>query len=244
MDTTDIEARSRHLTQLRLSIGAHASLDDGACPMELVSWLAGEDWSDRPESVCPVVATFVRSWNDALPQADRTAVLLPLVSSLAETRASKAVEHRRALMAADWLVRTNSPVWFRLAGLTRQAETLAGLPEIRSLAEIPALTTPIRSSASDAQTAREAAWKAEWTIPRDAPRDAAWFDAWEAAWVGPYVACQLAAWDPLWAAARDGARNAAAVAIWSPAHRDIRSPIPQLRQSTLALIERMIKTMD
>jgi hypothetical protein len=46
---------------VRLSAGRHRSPDDGACVMELASMLAGEPFSDRPATVCPVIAGFLGS---------------------------------------------------------------------------------------------------------------------------------------------------------------------------------------
>ena len=34
-----------------LKSGAHRSIEDGACLLEAVAWLAGEPWSDHPEEL-------------------------------------------------------------------------------------------------------------------------------------------------------------------------------------------------
>jgi hypothetical protein len=39
--------------------------------MELASMLAGEPFSDQPKSVCPVVAAFLRGYNDAVDDETR-----------------------------------------------------------------------------------------------------------------------------------------------------------------------------
>ena len=54
-----------------LARGRHRAAEDGACVMELASMLAGEPFSDRPKSVCPVIAAFLRGYNDALPDRER-----------------------------------------------------------------------------------------------------------------------------------------------------------------------------
>lgn len=41
------------------------------CILEAASWVAGESRTDRPASVTPVVAAFLRSWNDGLSDDDR-----------------------------------------------------------------------------------------------------------------------------------------------------------------------------
>ena len=56
---------------IRLSRGQHASPADGACVMELASMLAGEQFSDHPRSVCPVIAMTLRAYNDGTTDARR-----------------------------------------------------------------------------------------------------------------------------------------------------------------------------
>src|SRR6185312_5136171 len=85
-----------------LQRGAHGSAEGGACVMEAVAFVAGEPWGDHPECACPVISTFLRSWNDALPDDERDALLRPLIPQLVNTKSTAAVETRRALMCADW----------------------------------------------------------------------------------------------------------------------------------------------
>src|SRR3954447_20946326 len=54
-----------------LARGKHRSPRNGACVMELASMLAAEPFTDRPTSVCPVVAAFLRAYNDAVDDARR-----------------------------------------------------------------------------------------------------------------------------------------------------------------------------
>ena len=91
------------LNEIRhLKAGAHEPNSEGAwCAMEAVAYVAGEPWSDRPQCACPVIAAFMRSWNDSLPDDERDAILLPLIPKLVGTRRDKATEERRALMAAE-----------------------------------------------------------------------------------------------------------------------------------------------
>jgi hypothetical protein len=63
-------AHTSHQT-IRLSKGKHASPSEGACVMELASMLAGEPFSDRPASVCPVIAGFMRAYNDRIDDERR-----------------------------------------------------------------------------------------------------------------------------------------------------------------------------
>lgn len=57
--------------------GAHAGIDGGMCIMEAVAFVSGEPWSDHPECACPVIGAFLRTWNDALPDNQRTDLLRP-----------------------------------------------------------------------------------------------------------------------------------------------------------------------
>ena len=122
-----------------LSKGSHDGPEDGMCILEAVAFVAGEPWSDHPPCACPVIGAFLRSWNDALPDGERDALLRPLIPRLVGTKGSAALERRRALMAADWLVRVQTPGWLRLAGLAAQADTVASLPEITDMAQCPSL---------------------------------------------------------------------------------------------------------
>jgi hypothetical protein len=78
--------------------------------MELASMLAGEPFSDRPHAVCPVVAGFLRSYNDGLDD-DRRQDLYRYASRAVGTRASREVATRRRLMCADRAARGMS--WLR-----------------------------------------------------------------------------------------------------------------------------------
>jgi hypothetical protein len=200
-----------------LTEGNHASIEEGACVMELVSWVAGEPWSDHPECVCPVIAAFLRAWNDGLPDGERDTLLRPLIPLVMNTRATTAIERRRALMAADWLVREHTPAWLRLAKLDAHADALAALPEITDMAQCPSLMPILEAARTDAA----AAWAAAWAAAGDAARDAAWAAAWaaarDAAWAAAWAAARDAAWAAARAAARDAAWAAARAAAWAAA---------------------------
>ena len=114
-----------------LSAGAHETEHEGACFMEAVAYVAGEPWSDKPACACPVLGTFMRAWNDDLPDADRDRLLRPVVLRLVGSRSTKEVKVRRSWLAMDWLVRTNAPAWLRLTpALVPHADALTDLPPI------------------------------------------------------------------------------------------------------------------
>ena len=84
-DAATIAERIAALDALHLLNGAHENPEAGMCALEVVAWLAGEPHSDHPECVCPVLGAFVRSWNDALPDDERDALLKPILPRLIGT---------------------------------------------------------------------------------------------------------------------------------------------------------------
>jgi hypothetical protein len=86
---------------VRLSQGKHRDPDHGACVMELSSMLAGEPFSDRPRCVDPVIAGFLRTYNDGIDD-QRRQDLIPLASAVVGTRAPAAVQSERARMCLNW----------------------------------------------------------------------------------------------------------------------------------------------
>ncbi len=220
-----------------LASGAHDSFSEGACALELVSYIAGEPWSDHPKCVCPVLGAFFRAWNDGLPDDERDILLKPFLPRLIGTKGSAELAERRSLMAADWLVRVHTPAWLRLAKLDAQADALAGLPEITAMAQIPSIRAPIEAAQRDARAAGDAAgagagdaagaaaWAAAWAGAGDAAGAAAWAaaraaagaGAGDAAWAAAWAGAGDAAWAAAWAAARAGAWAAAWAAAWDAA---------------------------
>ena len=225
--TTAVIDQDRLAEVAVLHAGGH-SPGDQMCAMEAVAFIAGEPWSDHPQCASPVIGAFMRAWNDGLPDAERNTLLLPLIPRLVGTRGSDALEERRSLMAADWLVREHTPAWLELAGLKDQAAMLRALPEITSMAQVPSVRSPLEAVRKDAA----AAWAAAWDAAGDAARDAAWDAARDAAW----DAARAAAWD----AARDAAWDAARAAAGDAAGAKLKPTRDALQQSALRLIERMI----
>ena len=178
-----LEERLTKIASVAIKSGNHAPNDGAnACVMELVSWVAGEPWSDAPECACPVITAFMVSWNDSLPSdADRDRLLKPLIPFIVGTRSTPEIERRRSLMAADWLVRVHTPAWLRAAKLEDQANLLEALPEITDMAQCPSLMPALEAVRKDAAAAWDAARDAARAAARAAARDAAWAAAWAAA---------------------------------------------------------------
>jgi hypothetical protein len=88
--------------RVRLDAGRHASPGEGACVVELASLVAREKFSDRPECVCPVIAAFLRGWNDRVAYADRQR-LRPYARRIVNTRASRSVTRWRRDLCLGWV---------------------------------------------------------------------------------------------------------------------------------------------
>jgi hypothetical protein len=69
--------------------------------MELASMIAGERFSDRPVSVCPVIGAILRSYNDGLDD-QRRADLYRYAAEAVGTRGDFLLQLRRAQVAISW----------------------------------------------------------------------------------------------------------------------------------------------
>ncbi|WP_267423530.1 glycosyltransferase family 61 protein [Methylobacterium sp. GC_Met_2] len=217
-----------------LAAGPHADAASGLCALEAVAYVAAEPHSDQPACASPTLATFVRTWSDRLPQDARDALILPLVPRLVGTRGSEALERRRVALAADWLVRTHLPAWFRLAKLNVEGDALAGLPELTDIADLAAWCDHL-------ERARKRAKVANLTLRQTGSdvRAAAWDAAHQAAWAtirddleaaGPRILA--AGWDAAYAAAYAAARACGKAPL--------EPTCLALQQSALALLEQII----
>jgi hypothetical protein len=176
MTATLLPERVARLPDLKL-IAGHGKAPRGkvapaGCVVDIAAWVAGEAWSDHPACVSPAIGAFCRSWNDALNDTDRQ-MLLPYAERIVGTADGPEVEERRAWLATDWLVRTFTSKWLRLAKLDEHAAAIEALPALTST-ELANAALPIIRAARDAAGAAARA-------ARDAARDAAWAAAWAAA---------------------------------------------------------------
>jgi hypothetical protein len=86
------------------------------CVMELASQLAGERFSDHPKSVSPVIGGLLRSYNDAIDDTRRQA-LLRYAALVVGTRAAPEAEFARARRCLEWAAERSGrrPSRWRLA---------------------------------------------------------------------------------------------------------------------------------
>ncbi len=237
---------------INLKSGAHSSIDEGACLMEAVSYLAGEEFSDHPKCVSPVLGTFGRGLNDVLP-ADLRQELKALIPSLPGT-ANDDLDETRSYMALDWLIRTWLPTWLDLVPSCRaDATALRDLGRIVDLVAAERAGDVVRRSRKNAtaawaaagEAAGEAAWaaarEAAWAAARAAAREAAWAAAGAAAWAAAGEAAREAAGEAARAAAREAAWAAAREAARAAAWAALKPTVEELQRSAIDLFRDMIK---
>lgn len=153
-----------NLDLIVLDSGSHSDPEAGVCLLEAVAWVAGEPHSDHPACVCPVLAAFGRRLNDTLPH-DRRQELRPLITLLPGTAGDSHAEER-AFMAMDWIVRTYTPTWMKLAGLVQEAQDLLDVPAVTSTETLTSAIEPLRAAAAAGAAARDAAGAAVWAAAR------------------------------------------------------------------------------
>ena len=86
---------------IKLSKGKHTSPEDGACVMELASMLAGEPFTDHPASVCPVIGSFLRSYNDSIAERRRQS-LYEYAARVVGSRGGQRAQQARAERLTEW----------------------------------------------------------------------------------------------------------------------------------------------
>ncbi len=112
---------------IKLSRGKHQSPDQGACVMELASMLAGEPFSDQPASVCPVIGSFLRAYNDSIDDGRRQD-LYGYAAKVVGSRAAEQVQQARVRRLTEWGLQQQRRRWTRL--LPRRLRSLAWMPEL------------------------------------------------------------------------------------------------------------------
>ena len=207
----------RMLRALTLKSGGHQKRDNGLCVMEAVAWYAGTGHTDHPDCVSPVIAIFLRSWNDSLPtDEDRARLLKRYVPLVVGTATNAKDEQERAWLATDWLARECAPAFLRLAALVEQAEILEGLAPILSAKDAGKAQPSLNEARKESAAAGDAAWAAAWAAARAAARDAAWD------------------------AARGAARAAARSAAGGAARAKLAPAVAELQASAIALYDVLI----
>ena len=219
---------------IKLDNGSHGSFESGHCAMEVVAWLAGEGHTDAPECASPVLRTFTISLNDQWGDEQRQK-LAPYLPRMVGT-SGDGQDEARSYMALDWLIRSFTPAWLELAGLTAEAQELRNLRRIVDMVAAEQAGPMVRAAQKKAAAARAAAWDAARAAAWDAARDAAGDAARAAARAAAGDAARAAAGAAAWDAARDAAWDAARAAAWDA----LRPTVETLQASALDMLDRMI----
>src|SRR5579884_3570228 len=103
---------------VRLGPGRHPRPGKVVCVLELASMLAGDRFSDRPASVCPVIGAILRAYNDNVDDRRRQD-LYRFAADAVDTRRDFRVQRRRADAALEWAV----------AGYERRGGTVLAPPD-------------------------------------------------------------------------------------------------------------------
>ena len=211
------------LLTIDLKHGGHGSFEHGTCAMEAVAYVTGEPFSDHPKCVCPVIAAFLRSWNDALGDEPRNRLIRPLLPLVVGTRGSRDLETRRANRICDWLIQVYTPAFLRLVpSLEDDAIALASCSGWQD--ENKPWKTAKDNAVAATVAARVAAWYAAWDAARDAAR--------------------VAATDAAGVAARDAAGVAAGAAAGVAAGVALEPTVTRLQASVVELIEELCAMED
>ena len=163
-----------------LEKGKHTSPEEGMCLLEAVSYIAGEDFTDRPKCVSPVLAEFGRILNDFLSD-DARQQLIPLIPKLIGTL-NPEQDQRDGLRCAHWLAAHWSPTWLDLVPeLESHATALRAIPAPKTWVDVEGWFAVMDAAEGAAQGAtQDAVWEAAWAASGNAAGEAAREAAWAA----------------------------------------------------------------
>ena len=115
---------------IRLSAGRHRAPAEGACVVELASMLSGEPFSDQPASVCPVLGSFLRAYNDSVGESRRQD-LYAYAAKVVDSRGDCRVQRARAERLKSWTLELQERRWTRV--IPRRLRLLTWVPELEVL---------------------------------------------------------------------------------------------------------------
>jgi hypothetical protein len=210
--------------QIKLLAGSHSNPQNGSCVMEVVSYIAGEEYSDHPECACPLITTFAIAVNDRMDDAARQR-LLPFVLRIAGSKSTNKIEQQRMYMLADYAVRVFAPMALESANLLAEAKTLKALPKI--VDKETALQGNNAATATAANTAAAYANAAAYTAANTAN-----------------AAADEAANTAAYANAAAYAAAAANAAVYAAANAAYANAIDRINSACLQCLDDMLKLTD
>jgi hypothetical protein len=140
-----------------LSRGKHRNSRQGACFMEMASYLAGERWSDHPKCTHPLVASVARMVNDNTTDENRSRLAQLIPSVIGLTTSDPRADARIALCCATAALPIASAKRQNVMAVSvLSAERALGAFEGRKPGELrPASTAALDSAPQAAAWARE-----------------------------------------------------------------------------------------
>lgn len=87
---------------VQLGRGRHQGPELGACVMELASMLAGEPFSDAPTAVCPLIGSFLRTYNDSIDD-DRRQDLYRYAAAVVGSGGNRRLTRARTRFTRAWI---------------------------------------------------------------------------------------------------------------------------------------------
>jgi len=248
---------------ITLAKGSHEDQDTcdnpERCLFEWYNWLTRSEHTDAcPPGVSPVLHIFGMRLNDALPDDRRQELkrYLPGGTGQLAGTGHDGKDETRGYIALDWLIRTYTPAWLDLGGLTAEAAALRDLRRIADQVAAQSAGAIVRDTrdkaAAAGAAAGAAAWDAAWAAAGaaagdiaeyaawDAAGDAAGDAAWDAGWAAAGAAAGAAAWDAGWAAAGAAAWDAAGDAAGDAAWAKLAPTDAELQASAIALYDVLI----
>ena len=243
-----------------LAKGSHSDDQDVSCGQtpEACLWEAinlartGHLTDTCPADTSQTLHAYTIRLNDALP-IDRRQQLKAYRDRLVGTAGQPGADKRAAYMCVDWLIRTYTPAWLRLAGLNEHADALAFAPEVTDLITLAGVTDHISAAGSAAKSAaHSAAYSAAHSAAHSAAYSAAESAAYSAADSAAALAAAsaadsaaaLAAYSAAYSAADSAAAlaaySAAALAADSAAASALAPTVTLLQDSVIALLDRML----
>lgn len=237
--------RAHWLKNIHLAKGYHPIKTPGEwCLMEAAAYIAGEPWSDHPKCVSTVLTAYGMALNDSLDD-DQRQKLIPFIPRMLGT-ANDGQDEARSYLALDWLMRTYTPAWLDLAGLTAEATALREHPQImdtEALHSIRSAASAARWAASTvaahsgatvaAQVAADAAAH-ETSFP--VRRAAAYLTAFSLEYTAAFTAAYAAAYTTSISAARVAVHETAREEMWVV----LAPTVEALQESALDLFDAMI----
>ena len=108
------------IPDIRLTPQPTFSRETGVCPSQAIAWLTGEEHTESPTTLCPVIGHIVDGMANSLTDEDRDRLVRPFLTSLVSTRTTPRFEHLRRHSATLWAAKVNLTQWLLLAGLMEE----------------------------------------------------------------------------------------------------------------------------